>query len=187
MKGNIMKRLLSTLKIAMLFTIISIVTTVYAGSGHKYAEEKKGGHHEHKESNHADVHMGHMNDVREKLKNELGDKYNQPVPAATKEQLVLGKTIFTKSCIACHGESGKGNGPAAAALKKKPADFTDPEHSKFYSDQGRMHIVKKGIKNTLMSGWENVFSEEEIQSLHAYVRSLRITENEEKQKHGHGN
>ncbi|GMQ83722.1 MAG: hypothetical protein BMS9Abin06_0461 [Gammaproteobacteria bacterium] len=181
-----MKTLLSTFKIAMLFTIISIVTTVYASSGHKHTEEGKDCHHEHGESGHADGHMGHMNDVREKLKNELGDKYNQPVPAATKEQLVLGKTIFTKSCVACHGENGKGNGPAAAALKQKPADFTDPEHSKFYSDQGRMHIIKKGIKNTPMSGWENVFSENEIQSLHAYVRSLRSTENEEKQKHGHG-
>ncbi len=178
-----MKPTLLTLGTAMLFAISSIATTGYASPEHRHAEEK-GGHHEHGEGNHAGGHMDHMNDVLERLKRELGDKYNQPVPAATEEQLTLGKTIFTKSCVACHGESGRGNGPAAAAFKQKPADFTDPEHSKYYSDQGRMHIIKKGIKDTPMSGWETVLSEKEIQSVHAYIRSLRSPENEE--KHGHG-
>ncbi len=168
-----MKTLLPILKTAMLLTLLSIITTAYAGPGHKDAGMGGGGH------------MDHMNDVLKTLKNELGDKYNHPVPAATEEQLVLGKTIFMKSCVACHGESGKGNGPASAAFKQKPADFTDPDHSKFYSDQGRMHIIRKGVKNTPMSGWGSVLDEKEILSVHAYIRSLRSNKNEENQKHGH--
>ena len=32
--------------------------------------------------------------------------------------------MFTSYCAACHGPAGKGDGPAAAALKKAPADLT---------------------------------------------------------------
>lgn len=32
--------------------------------------------------------------------------------------------MFQSYCSACHGKEGKGNGPAAAALKKVPADLT---------------------------------------------------------------
>jgi mono/diheme cytochrome c family protein len=32
-----------------------------------------------------------------------------------------GKEMFTSYCAPCHGKSGKGDGPAAAALKQPPA------------------------------------------------------------------
>jgi mono/diheme cytochrome c family protein len=32
--------------------------------------------------------------------------------------------MFQSYCSPCHGKSGKGDGPAAAALKKTPADLT---------------------------------------------------------------
>ena len=35
-----------------------------------------------------------------------------------------GKEMFTTYCAVCHGPSGKGDGPAASALNKKPADLT---------------------------------------------------------------
>ncbi|GMR06867.1 MAG: hypothetical protein BMS9Abin25_1499 [Gammaproteobacteria bacterium] len=178
-----MKTTLLAIGTAILFTIGSVATTAFASPGEKHVEEK-GGHNEHGEGNQAGGHMGSMNDTMQRLKRELGDEYNQPVPAATKEQLASGKKIYTKSCVACHGESGKGDGPAAVAFKQKPADFTDPEHSKFYSDMGRMQIIKKGSKGTPMAAWEGVLNEKDIQSVHAYIRSLRSPENEEKQGHG---
>jgi mono/diheme cytochrome c family protein len=128
------------------------------------------------EENHNQDHSRHsqrMNDTREWLKQELGEKYNQPVSLGTEERLVQGKDIFTKNCVSCHGSEGKGDGPGAAALQPKPADFTDPEHSSFYSNQGRIHLIKKGIKGTAMAGWENTLSEEEILSVYAYVNSLK--------------
>jgi mono/diheme cytochrome c family protein len=36
----------------------------------------------------------------------------------------LGKRLFTKHCAPCHGADGRGGGPAAAALKTRPADLT---------------------------------------------------------------
>jgi mono/diheme cytochrome c family protein len=37
---------------------------------------------------------------------------------------VNGKAMFDTYCTSCHGKEGKGDGPAAPALKTKPADLT---------------------------------------------------------------
>jgi len=35
-----------------------------------------------------------------------------------------GEQMYTSYCASCHGKDGKGDGPAAAALKQPPADLT---------------------------------------------------------------
>lgn len=35
-----------------------------------------------------------------------------------------GKDMFTSYCAVCHGTEGKGNGPAASAMKATPTDLT---------------------------------------------------------------
>lgn len=42
----------------------------------------------------------------------------QPTP------ITDGKAMFAEYCAVCHGSEGQGNGPAANALKKRPADLT---------------------------------------------------------------
>src|SRR5579862_2752861 len=39
-------------------------------------------------------------------------------------QILDAKGMFREYCAVCHGDEGKGNGPAADALKKAPADLT---------------------------------------------------------------
>lgn len=43
------------------------------------------------------------------------------------ESLEKGESLFQQKCMICHGAGGKGDGPAAAALTKPPADFNKPE------------------------------------------------------------
>lgn len=150
-----------------------------------HEEEAETGDHD-KQAEQSDAsggHMQHMNEIREWLKEELEDEYDQPIPPATEEQLVRGKEIYTKICASCHGENGKGDGPAAAVLESKPADFSDPVHSKYYSDQGRMYIIKKGVQDTPMVGWGAALNEEKIHAVYAYVRSLRTSEGSDEHDH----
>jgi mono/diheme cytochrome c family protein len=44
--------------------------------------------------------------------------------AARQPSTVSGKETFLKYCASCHGEGGKGNGPAAFALKPPASDLT---------------------------------------------------------------
>ena len=39
-----------------------------------------------------------------------------------------GPEMFNTYCAVCHGKSGKGDGPAAASLKKVPSDLTQIAH-----------------------------------------------------------
>jgi mono/diheme cytochrome c family protein len=50
----------------------------------------------------------------------------QPTPA----NLAEGKTLFNANCAPCHGADGAGDGPAAASLNPRPADFKTPIHTK---------------------------------------------------------
>jgi len=47
----------------------------------------------------------------------------QALPPLVPESLV-GSVSFDLYCASCHGRSGRGDGPTAAALKTKPADLT---------------------------------------------------------------
>lgn len=44
-----------------------------------------------------------------------------PIPGAT---MSAGQQYFQRYCSACHGLSGRGDGPAAPALRPPPADLT---------------------------------------------------------------
>jgi high-affinity iron transporter len=103
---------------------------------------------------------------------ELGQKYELPAPAATKTQLVRGKIVYVRLCSSCHGVDGKGNGVTAKQLEIKPPDLTDVEQAGFFSEQARLHIIRKGVTGTPMIGWENVLSEDDILAVFFYVRSL---------------
>ncbi len=66
-------------------------------------------------------------------------KENEPVAQEDAEEL------FKTRCAQCHGESGKGNGPGAAALNPKPRNYTDPVwQAKVTDDDIKKTIVYGG-------------------------------------------
>ncbi len=58
------------------------------------------------------------------------------VPEAAQKEA---QEIFKSRCTMCHGESGKGDGPAGVALNPKPRDMTDAAWQKTITDE---HIDK---------------------------------------------
>src|SRR5438045_8136772 len=45
-----------------------------------------------------------------------------PVPA-NPNTIALGQKLYVSNCMICHGQTGRGDGPGAAALETKPADL----------------------------------------------------------------
>jgi mono/diheme cytochrome c family protein len=54
------------------------------------------------------------------------DKKNVTVKTVTAQNTMTleGADLYNEYCAVCHGSGGKGDGPAAVALKSKPADLT---------------------------------------------------------------
>lgn len=50
------------------------------------------------------------------------DAQDRPAPVVS-PGLAAGKLTYLQHCAACHGATGRGNGPAAAALKSPPPDL----------------------------------------------------------------
>lgn len=118
--------------------------------------------------------LSHMTAVREKLKHEMGERYDQPVAASSDSQLQRGQKLFAQLCAGCHGPRGDGKGHVAEGIAGHPSNFTNPAEAAFYSEQARLQIIRKGISGTPMMGWENVLTEEDILAVYGYVRSLLV-------------
>ena len=88
-----------------------------------------------------------------------------------------GAETYKLYCVACHGELGKGDGIAAAALNPKPRDFTDKERMSKISDKEILTVIKDGGAavglSPMMTAWGALLqSDEKIQDVAAYVRTF---------------
>ena len=94
--------------------------------------------------------------------------------AATPAMLERGRELYKGNCVACHGESGKGDGPGAGVLKPPPRDHTDAAYMKTLSDKEIADIIKMGgaIKGKPLMPSHPQFKEQDLQALVAYVRTL---------------
>jgi mono/diheme cytochrome c family protein len=98
---------------------------------------------------------------------EAVDKQNPVVPSGT--VLSEAKAIYTANCGPCHGEKGKGDGPAAQALNPKPADHTSTVVQS-ESDGSLFWKVSEG--RNPMPSYKKVLSELQRWELICYIRSL---------------
>ena len=88
------------------------------------------------------------------------------------------RSIFYSVCAACHGQSGRGDGVAAAALTPKPRDMTDAKWQESIDDPHFKKLILKGGlavgKSPIMPPYGHILEEEELlEALVRHVRSLR--------------
>jgi len=80
--------------------------------------------------------------------------------------------IWKAKCKGCHGEDGAGK--TKVGIKEKVDDLSDAQWQARHSDEKIRTVISEGSKdNTKMKPFKDKLSAEEIDSLVAYIRTLK--------------
>lgn len=96
------------------------------------------------------------------------DAVKNPVVSST-PVLAEAKVLYSTNCGPCHGDRGRGDGPAAQALNPKPADHTSA-NVQAESDGSLFWKLSEG--RNPMPGYKKVFTDQQRWELICYIRSL---------------
>jgi mono/diheme cytochrome c family protein len=83
-----------------------------------------------------------------------------------------GKTLYISYCTPCHGNKGKGDGPASASLNPKPADHTSAA-VQAESDGALFYKISEGHGHTAMPPFKAVLSIDQRWAVVNYIRALK--------------
>lgn len=96
--------------------------------------------------------------------------------AATSAPVSLdrGRDLYKVNCTPCHGDQGKGDGPAAAAYNPKPRNHTDATYMSKLSDQDIAKVIQYGgaIKGMPLMPSNPALKGTDLAAVVAYTRSL---------------
>jgi len=81
-----------------------------------------------------------------------------------------GQALYVKTCAACHGKTGLGDGPKAKSLKTTPTDFSKADSQK-QTDGEHFYKTKTGRGD--MPKYEGKLSDDDIWNVVNYVRTLK--------------
>ncbi len=96
---------------------------------------------------------------------------NRPNPlAGNANATALGEKLFVANCFTCHGSNGKGDGPGAAALEKKPADLGARIRATGEKDGELFWKISEG--RAPMITWKATLTETQRWELVNYIRTF---------------
>lgn len=93
-----------------------------------------------------------------------------PVPSSV-QAIKRGGELFSQYCAVCHGTGGRGDGPAAVSLLKRPEDLTRIAPPPYFPDGVVAYRIANGEDG--MPAWKGVLSDDDIWTLIDFIRSLR--------------
>jgi mono/diheme cytochrome c family protein len=94
---------------------------------------------------------------------------SSPTPP-TAESIARGRSLWTQHCALCHGETGRGDGPAAGSLKQRPDDLSTIAPSPIFPDGVVAYRIAHGTE--FMPAWQATLNEGQIWELVHFIRSL---------------
>jgi mono/diheme cytochrome c family protein len=87
-----------------------------------------------------------------------------------------GRRLYELHCAACHGNTGTGDGPAAAYLYPAPRNHTDPNAMNRRSSADLYQIIAGGGPalglSSLMPAWSDTFGPHQMWDLVAFLQSI---------------
>ncbi len=93
--------------------------------------------------------------------------------------LDMGRRVYRKACLTCHGKTGRGDGPGAPGIFPKPRDFTTAEFrfkstpsGELATDNDLRRTIEEGISGGEMPAWGALLSDDEITHVIAYIKSF---------------
>jgi copper transport protein len=103
------------------------------------------------------------------IKASIGDA--NPVPPNS-QSIAEGKAVYTQYCVACHGTSGKGDGPVGVTFNPRPADLTLHGVLGVHTDAQLYDWITNGLPGTRMPAWKDTISDTDRWNLVNYIRVL---------------
>lgn len=100
--------------------------------------------------------------------------WKNPFPP-TPENIAKGKEFFTgkATCFTCHGNEGRGDGPAGAALDPSPRNFHNQRFAATKSEGEMRWVIMNGSPGTGMISYvPAIITEEEMSLIILFERSL---------------
>jgi mono/diheme cytochrome c family protein len=86
--------------------------------------------------------------------------------------LAIGQEVYITNCESCHGETGRGDGPAGLRLVPRPADLRIHTAPGVHTDGELYYWVAYGFPNSAMPAWkERGLTDEQIWSVLNYARA----------------
>lgn len=84
---------------------------------------------------------------------------------------------YKQFCSSCHGETGKGDGPAGAALTPHPRNFVDAAWQSSTSDERMANVISKGGAanglSAIMAPWGGVLNPDQVKEMVAHIRKFK--------------
>ena len=100
-----------------------------------------------------------------------------------------GKLVYERRCVACHGETGNGNGWAATFLsKQRPRNFTTGvfkfrlTKGTLPSDADLLRTISRGVRGTAMPAWYELPLDERLAVMQYVKYALAVDKSDESQK-----
>jgi putative copper resistance protein D len=99
------------------------------------------------------------------------DTYRRTDTGYTAVSVAQGAALFQQHCTRCHGEGGRGDGPAATGLPRKAANLTEP-HTALHTAGDIFWWLSHGRPEGGMPGFSEVLSVEQRWDLVNFLRAF---------------
>ena len=110
--------------------------------------------------------------VYERFTAALGEAGSLELPTRAVDVLA-GRRIYAANCASCHGDLGRGDGPAAAAMTPAPPAIGTREAMSDVSPAAAFRVISVGVTGTPMPAWASRLSADQRWDVVAYIGTLR--------------